>query len=234
MQKQIESVHLSEEQGSDFVRGLVPQDLRGLMEAHLQSGCTRCLALIAAFEAVAKLAALDRSQPVPHASVVQAEALFEQRPSSSWVENLHVIRGQFVPPIFSDWRLAGARSGVAELDQAGRRMLFRADGYTVDLKVDAPAGGENGEIIGQISRDDSSSDSLGGVLVQLVSGPGHTLGETTTNRFGEFFVDYSGQRNAVLRFALREWNHRLDLRLDQGPRQPEPGKRTRKREQGEQ
>ena len=232
MQKQTESVHLSEEQGSDFVRGLVPQDERLPMEAHLQSGCARCAALIAAFKAVTKVAALDRFQPVPHASVLQAESLFEQRPSTSWVEHLNVIRGTFVAGLSSDWRLAGARSSVAELDHAGRRMRFRADGYTVDLKVDAPSGGENGEIIGQISRDESDVDSLGGVLVQLVSAPGHTLGETTTNRFGEFFVDYSGQRNAVLRFALREWNHRLDLRLDQRPRQPEPGKRTRKRELG--
>lgn len=205
--------HFSDEQWSDFVRGAASADLRPDMEAHLQSGCAACAGTAAAFESVMRVAEADLAWPVPQESVNQAKALFEEPPERNWIEALKGIRGRLLPEIANDWRLAGARSGGAEVEPADERLLFQAGPYTVDLKLDRPAAGEAGEIIGQISGEPSHSDSLGGVLVQLISGPGHTLGETTTNRFGEFFVEYSGQKNVMLRFALRTQNQRIDVAL---------------------
>jgi hypothetical protein len=123
-----------------------------------------------------------------------------------------VIRAKFVPGI--EWRLAGVRSGASDaVDPARDRMLFRAGDYSIDLKLEAPAGGEGGEIVGQLSCASPQPESVNGVLVQMVSGRGRTLGETTTNRFGEFFVDYAGQKNVTLRFALKARNQRIDLPL---------------------
>ena len=185
-----------------------------MMDAHLQSGCRDCASAMATFAAVARLAADDRAQLVPQSIVERAKALFQASPSRSWIDRCTAIQAEFLSAMSSDWQLEGVRAGSSDaVDSAGDRMLFRAGDYSVDLKVDAPAGGEGGEIIGQISCEPAHLESVNGVLVQMVSGPGLTLGETTTNRFGEFFMDYAGQKDVTLRFAIQQRNQRIDLPL---------------------
>ncbi len=214
MREPLNQVHFTDERWSDFVRGTVSQDERLTMDAHLQSGCRDCAAAMTTFAAVARLVAEDIAQLIPQSSIERAKAIFEARPSRSWIETCTAIQAELLSAMSSHWQLAGVRSGGSEaVDLVGDRMLFRAGDYSVDLKLDAPAGGEGGEIIGQISCEPAQLESVNGVLVQMVSGPGRTLGETTTNRYGEFFMDYAGQKNVTLRFAIKQRNQRIDLPL---------------------
>ena len=228
MREPLNQVHFTDERWSDFVRGAVSEDERLSMDAHLQSGCRDCGAAMTAFAAVARLAAEDSAQLVPQLSVDRAKALFEANPSRSWIDKCTAIQAEFMSAMSDNWQLAGVRSGGSEArDSAGDRMLFRAGDYSVDLKLDAPAGTEGGEIIGQISCEPANLESVNGVLVQMLSGLGLTLGETTTNRFGEFFMDYAGQKNVTLRFAIKQRNQRIDLPL-------KLAKKTAKRKEGTQ
>ncbi len=204
-------MHFSDERWSDFVRSTVGEDARVPMQAHLQSGCAECAATVATLETVMRLATADLAHPVPLTSVEQARAIFEARAARSWLDSLEVIRATLAPGF--EWRLAGVRSGGSVATAEGSRMLYRAGDYSIDLKLDAPAGGESAEIVGQISCEASPLESVHGVLVQMVSARGRTLGETTTNEFGEFFVDYAGGKNVTLRFALRPRNQRIDVPL---------------------
>ena len=208
--------HYSDERWSDYVRRLVDPGTSVLMKMHLDSGCAECQSAVQAFELLSSAAASDRAFEVPSALVSQAKAMFEPVAFTSWIERLEIIKAQFVASIDSNFQLAGVRSAATQMETSGDRILFRAGSYSVDLKIEPAAGGEGGEIIGQISSSlskPSVEPVMDGVLVQLVSSPGKTLGETTTNRFGEFLIDYAGQKNVTLRFALKQQNQRIDVPL---------------------
>ena len=104
---------------------------------------------------------------------------------------------------------------------AGDRLLFRAGDYSVDLKLEPPSASDAGEIIGQIANLEDHAANMDGVLVQMVVS-GNTIGETSTNRFGEFLMEYPSKATATLRFALKHHGQRIDLplRLSAPPRAP--------------
>jgi hypothetical protein len=91
-------------------------------------------------------------------------------------------------------------------------MIFQAADYAVYLKVEPLLGGEAAEIIGEIANERDREESMEGIPVQMVA-RGETIGESATNRFGEFFIEYPVRKHATLRFALKARGQRIDLRL---------------------
>ena len=206
--------HFPDQQWSDFARGLLGEAEHRQMKSHLALGCAACRAIADRFGSVARLAANDQSLVIPQALVQCAISLFEPAPSTGWLETLEVLVGQLIPSPGRDWQLACVRSGEGMAGQSTvDRLLFRAGDYSVDLQLDPPSAGEAGEIVGQIANDQDRSESLEGILVQMVA-VGRTIGETSTNRFGEFLMDFPSQKKATLRFALRHSGKRVDLPLN--------------------
>jgi len=202
--------HFSEQRWSDFVRGLADEADRLEVQAHLESGCAQCRKIADQLGAVAKLGTSDSALDVPPDVISRALGLFEPTPASTWMDSLAPVIAELVSSGRRDWQLAGVRSHPASA--SGDRMLFRAGDYFVDLALDAPLASEAGEIIGQISNELDRDEKLDGILVQIVVS-GSTLGETSTNRFGEFLMDYPANKIVTLRFALKHRGQRIDLPL---------------------
>jgi hypothetical protein len=205
--------HFSEQRWGDFVRGLADEDHRQEMQAHLESGCAQCLEIANHLGLVAKLGASDSAHEVPQDVLNHALGIFEPAPVSTWMDSLTPVIAELISSSRGDWQLAGVRSHSASVGDD--RMLFRAGDYSVDLALDPPLAGTAGEIVGQIANELDQDEKLDGILVQMVVA-GRTLGETSTNRFGEFLMDYPAKKNATLRFALKHRGQRIDLPLKLG------------------
>ncbi len=198
--------HYSDEQWADFVRGIGAPTLIVGMQSHLDLVCPSCLQIVKLLSIVEKAAIADSTFTVPQALVDQAAELFQPEVSvSNWTDRLLELPLILFRQQRNDWVPQGVRSTGVE----GSRILYRAGDYALDLNLET-APGEPGEIIGQIVNEQDQSQSLENLLVQVVSG-GKTVGETTTNSFGEFIIRLPQRGKAVLRFALPISGRRIDI-----------------------
>jgi hypothetical protein len=203
--------HFTEQRWADFVRGLASDRERREIELHLET-CDGCQLIANRLGLVVRMGASESVLEVPEDTVQRARLVFESSPGTGWTESFPTLVAELVSSTREDWQLAGVRSAEGNLEgSAGDRLLFRAGDYSVDLKVEPPSTADRGEIIGQISNDEDRTESLEGVLVQMVV-LGRTIGETETNRFGEFLMDYP-RKSATLRFVLKHRGQRIDLAL---------------------
>ena len=63
------------------------------------------------------------------------------------------------------------------------------------------------------ARERDRQENVEGIVVQVVC-TGRTLGETSTNRFGEFVVEYPQGKAVILRLALRARGERIEVPLN--------------------
>ena len=92
------------------------------------------------------------------------------------------------------------------------RVVYRAGDYSVDLSMESEDSADRREMVGQISRELDPQATLAGVIVQVLAA-GKPVSETTTNRFGEFMIELPQRNSVVLRFAMKQQGHRIDLPL---------------------
>jgi len=197
--------HFSDQQWADFVRGLSTAPQQSAMQTHLDSGCARCAETVRLLRVVSASAAAWTS--VPEHLTAAARAVFE--PGSAergWIEKLTPLIATLAFGPSLDWQPAGVRGRALE----GHRAVFRAGDYSVDLSLEAVEALERREMVGQISHELDPEQRLEGVIVQVLVA-GRTVGETATNRFGEFMIECPEKDSVILRLALKHQGHRIDL-----------------------
>jgi hypothetical protein len=202
-----EQQHYTVEMWADFVRGVLQRTEQAGMQAHLDSGCAGCAASVKWLGALARTWNQDFRLPVPADLTARAIELFQaRRPKRDWVLGLRELAAELVAERRLDWLPLGVRAS----ESTGHRLLFRAGDYEVDLNFD-PGGSEDpAGIVGQIANHRDRSESLDGVLVQLLAA-GRTVGETETNRYGEFVIERPVRRGVVLRIAMEKPGFRIEL-----------------------
>lgn len=205
--------HGSEEQWTDYARGLVLPELRRTMQAHLESGCELCRKR---YELVRRLTEAGRSgaAEAPEEAVVRARALFRRPAAAHWMDRLQAWTAELLSSMPLETPLAGVRSLAAELQPGvGERLLYRAGDYIVDVKLDPAAPGSASEIIGQISNNDNDQETFDDVVVQLDIA-GRTVAQVQANRHGEFLVARPARNgNAVLRLGLPRAGRKIEIAL---------------------
>lgn len=209
--------HFPESDWADLARGLIASERAGEMRRHLESGCSSCTSDWVLMSTLADFASQNSETNPPQADLQKAYSLFQPAPLN-WVEDLQPLTASLVSRTRLDGQLAGVRAVADDLHSAaGERLLFRAGDYSVDVKLEEPSASGTGEIVGQIIRETGDLSGLGGILVQLVT-PAQTLGETSTNQFGEFLMDRPVRKRTILRFALKEEGLRIEVPLWTGAR----------------
>lgn len=199
--------HYTVERWADFVRGIPHQPDRPEMQAHLDSGCAHCTASVAWLSALAHTWAQDTRLVVPAELTARAIEIFQaERPKRDWVLGLR----QLVAELVLESRLDQLPLGVRSAGPSGHRLHYRAGDYDVDLNLDPGDQEDPAGIVGQIANRLDQSESLDGSLVQLLAA-GRTIGETETNRYGEFVIERPLRRGLVLRIAMARPKFRIDL-----------------------
>jgi len=174
--------HFDLTEWADFVRDVLPEDVHRAMESHLAGECPECAAVCELLSKVHRAAQADSQCQVPSEVVDAAAAIFPsgrgERPPS-----LTVLTAKLVFDTLNGLLPAGARG--ADLDS--HQAAFEAGDYYLDLRFDRE--GAQVTLVGQLANRKAPSGSMEGMAVLVVSGE-KVVGQTVTNQFGEFCLEY--------------------------------------------
>lgn len=201
--------HYSQKVLIDFVRGVPSfgksseeqeRVLAGL-QSHFAGGCRSCTTTLHFWKQVANLAAAENGYVAPENLVrmVKLEFAATQRHPADGVE------GRMVFDTWQQPALAGVRSVAA----VARQMVYEADGYIVDLRLDRRPHSHTAHLIGQVLDSTSTEKSLGALPVTLCTDKDALLAESKTNSLGEFHLEFTAQHD----LQLSIWTHGKPIRI---------------------
>jgi hypothetical protein len=190
--------HYAIDQWVDFTRGIVSGADTAQMLAHLQSGCADCRRLSDFTSKLSNTCTGLASAPVPDYAVRLARAIFpirmQDRPKRGSRLPIEMIFDSFLVP-----SMAGLRSTW----QVGWQGLYRAGDCSVDLRIEPELKSLRAAVIGQITSHVQPAVEMGNLPVSLRAGK-VVVAETTSNRFGEFQMEYDQQTQLKLCIYLRD------------------------------
>ncbi len=194
--------HYSSEQWSDFVRNVLRDEDKAVMQAHLESGCKRCSAEVDAWIRVRDAAARERSYQPPDGAVRAAKGLV-----AVYAKPRRTMLAELLFDSFRTPALAGVRSAAP----GQRQMLYGIGEYRIDIRVEQKAEGDVVSLVGQILISEEPARAAGQVFVSLVRDR-KVLATTQTNEFGEFALQCNMSSGLKLHLAPPDGPH-LDIPL---------------------
>ncbi len=166
----------------DFLRGQGSDAQREGIAAHLATGCQECSRRQRWLSEVLHLTSQDDSFEFSEAVIARVIAQFK-----GWVARdrtpLRQMIAQLIFDSFFPGTLAEARDGSSS--SASRQMLFRVDGYDIDLRFELSEAADGEDLIGQIMAEDQARAELAPMSVEL-QGAHATPTQTLTNARGIF------------------------------------------------
>jgi hypothetical protein len=191
--------HLTATDAADFVRGVAGTARRRQIEAHLATGCARCVRSVAIIANIAATAREEARWEPPAAVMARAMDIFAI-PARRVEPLLH----RLVPRIVFDSLREPQPAGVRASNSVTRHVLYRAGDFFIDLRIDEEQGARRVSIVGQVSPcDRSGGDALDAVSVLLIDRR-NVLNQAPVNRFGEFHFDYDVHVQPRLRILFGE------------------------------
>ena len=94
-------------------------------------------------------------------------------------------------------------NGVGRRDVTSRHILFQTDKHCLDLRVERNPQGFTAELVGQLADRQDPLKPIADIPVFLVSGE-RILGQATSNRQGEFQVQYLPERHMALCLPIED------------------------------
>jgi len=200
--------HFDITQWTDFARGVTAVADRGVMEAHVVSGCARCRETLSLVKRVVESARIDNASDPPEHVVRCAKALSAlMSPTRSDVSTL-------IARLVYDSFGALAPVGMRAEDRVSRHGLYEAGDFCVDVRLEQEMGSALATLVGQISNRVDPDSSLIEAPVLLMARK-DIIAHTVYNRFGEFQMEYPPAPDLRLRLALVPPGKRLELSLKQ-------------------
>ena len=175
------------------------------VEDHLATGCLRCAESREWYEGFRLTAASDDSVAPPPWVLKRAVKVFENQQSRP---RLRERIGQLAASLIFDSFAHPAVAGVRSAESPSRQLLYRADGYSIDLQV-APFDKSRSGLIGQVLKEgEAAFDSVAGLKVELVGG-GDSIRITETDRLGKFAI--SGMRHDEYELRIETPHGRITI-----------------------
>lgn len=196
---------------ADYARELIEDDRRAEMEDHLASGCTRCGRTLSALGRVAALARNDLQQPLPeHAlrSVKALSALHHPERAPKLVSlALQLAFDSFLEP---------APGGTRGLETNSRHLVYYAQNYALDLRLEYEADTDMLQLGGEIL--DRRFGPVSNVPTYLISND-QVVSRSTSGELGEFQMSCGSGGALRLCLVMNDDEH-IDVSLDCRRRQP--------------
>jgi len=175
--------HFALEEWVDFVRGLVKGPAQADMAAHLATGCARCTRATEVLGRTARVMMADAQVDVPEAAIRRARAIFTPKRTDPF------RLPRIAASLMFDSAFAPATAGLRSGEQPTRRALFQAGGFFIDLRFERDPGSPSLSLVGQLASRQGDAAEPGGRAVLLTAGKA-VVARATTNRFGEFQLEY--------------------------------------------
>lgn len=170
---------------ADYARGLLDAARRAAMDRHLAEGCRKCTRTAAVFGRLAPMAAAESRYAVPEHAVHCARAISVlEQPREV------IVLSRFLGRQVFDSFLEPLPAGVRSQQRISRQTLYEAGDYTVDLRQEYERGASRIAIVGQVTSRREPGRALPGLQVSLSSAK-IVLARATSNRFGEFQMEYA-------------------------------------------
>ncbi len=203
--------HFDIHEWSDFARGLGDEASRQAMTDHLASGCARCDAALSAVQRVVTLAQNELDWQPPVHAVRSVKAFFalnlpERAPKLKSLA-LQLAFDSFMEP---------APAGIRSLDTTSRHLVYYAQNYALDLRLDY--------------EPQSHALHLGGEILDRQFGPvanipaflfadDQVVSRSTSGELGQF--DLHCEQEGKLRLCLvMNDDESIDISLDSRRRRP--------------
>ncbi len=170
-------------QWTDFVRGVADPETEAEMQQQLASNPSQSPA--AALLRLAEVARRDGEDPVPDHAVRVAKAIGSlHRPSSPAALRDSIL--QRLPfTVVADTLLHGAAAGARDLQSPYRHIVFEAEGYSIDVRLEREAEPAGTVVLGQLLHHGEEVGPVREVPVLMLADE-RIVGRTTTGEFGEF------------------------------------------------
>jgi hypothetical protein len=199
--------HYVETKWIDFVRGLVPGREREAMQAHLDTGCSRCRRVAGLLRTTATVAAADSRWAVPDGAVHMVKAFFAlQQP-----ETVHILPRVLSRLVYDSFR-DPMPAGVRVQHGLSRQTLYEAGPYSVDLRLEHERGSLRVTLVGQIANRKQPESRLAEVPVLLMSGK-VVVARALSNQLGEFQMEYEPARHLRLFVPVEQRGEGIEVRL---------------------
>jgi hypothetical protein len=174
--------HISLGQLAEHIERRLSQRESKQVQEHLRSGCERCGADAEWVALLKDRTATDTTLDAPDWLLERALVLFQRVPAEV------VASDSEIGALVYDSRVSGLPTGVRRAgSELMHSMLFRCEGYDVDLQIRVRGAGV-GSLRGQILPLDPSTPPLAGARVELLE-LGESREATTTDAYGEFGFD---------------------------------------------
>ena len=182
--------HFSEQTWADFVRGISESETRANIESHLARGCSDCKTNFDIWNRLQTANANEGTYTPPDSVVRMMELEFaryamERRPS---------VLASLLFDTFSQPLPAGMRSGVAVV----RQLVYEAEGFTVDLRLDPQSQSGKICVVGQVLGKGVPRISPSSASIMLWTEKGQPLLHVSANEHGEFQLEFNAQENLRL------------------------------------
>jgi hypothetical protein len=191
--------HFALEEWVDFVRNVVDETRGKEMQRHLDMGCKDCGPILQTWKRVHE--------------IIRGDAIYEPPESAiRSVTGAYVIHGlqKVKPPmplmarLLFDSTRSGLPASVRSAGTSARQLLYRANRYEIDVRLEPRNDSEKVALIGQILSHDPTH-AVDGISVTLIRS-GKILMKSTTNTVGEFQFGFDLEGVLQLRFEPSHGN----------------------------
>jgi hypothetical protein len=175
--------HFSLEKWVDFARNVIREDEKAKMQSHLQSGCSECLKELSLWRRLQRTAQREAAYEPSDGAVRTVHAAFANRriarPRSAKQEVGALLFDSFRSPIFAGVRSSGS---------VARQLLYGANTYRIDIRIEPQTDSEKVLLVGQILNSADPDERLSRLQVALLKGR-RVLSQSVTTLFGEFQME---------------------------------------------
>lgn len=193
----LKNKHFSDEKWSEFVRGQVQADLREAMRQHLSDGCGMCQRLNELWKGVVRAAACELSYTPPDHVIRSVRGQFGLNRALPWTKGLlksaHIVFDSLMSP---------SPLGVRSLAVKARQLVYQIGKYYIEVRLEPESGSQKLSLIGQIRDSLDPVKKMAEAPVILLRGQDR-LGQTTTNRFGEFRLELDRKDDLWLAIGIQ-------------------------------
>lgn len=203
--------HFDITEWADYVRSTVSSDQQKLMQAHLQSGCSKCERIKTLLSKFAAVCSREAAYQIPRAAEQQVKAMIglAKAPRRSALQRLWAT---LVYDSVNDPQPVGVRG----THQINRQVLFHAGDYSVDLRFEHEKGSASMVLVGQIANQKTPDEMLANLPVILVAG-NREVTRSISNTFGEFQLEYVPESDLRLLVPLESRGQELEVQLGKTP-----------------
>ncbi len=180
----------------DLLRGFPSPEARLAMESHREN-CAQCRDTLAWVTRLQSTAEADSRSDVPAQVVRNAQAIFALRR----LEQIQSPMGSLARMIYDSFQQPALQGVRSEQRSDIRHMIFEADDYVIDLRLEHERDLASVSMIGQIHLAANTDARVTPMAVTLTSNQ-NILAATTCNDFGEFAMSYEPKGSLCLHLGL--------------------------------